>query len=445
LILSGCNQKVLTYLLCDPTTTDCNQVIASQETKSAALTSARSEDYQPIYRALLQKASTDPEILATAGFFNLIGAGTPQNPAVALSMLRQAENQRADMAYFGLGFALSYGLGTSIDTPASARYYAALGGQWCDAIKGATISFDKLIEAEEKIRGFCRTQANQRAGFLEYESIQNALPIVSVILGHLHDSGIGTTIDRTRAAGYFQQATAAGLRFNNASTASGSPDATASVPNPPPPSPSSAGPLSTGTAFAISQDGIFLTNFHVVRGCSHVAVNSKSASVMQTDPTDDLAVIKSGQPTTSYATFRLPSDGRAGESVVAIGFPLTGLLAPQANVTTGTVSATAGIANDERYLQITAPIQPGNSGGPLVDAGGLVVGVVSAKLDAIKMASVTGDIPENVNFAIKGSVIQRFLQSIPLHVRSTAGATRLETADIAAAAREYTYLVECWE
>src|SRR6266404_6625332 len=151
LILSGCNQKVLTYLLCDPTTTDCNQVIASQETKSAALTSARSEDYQPIYRALLQKASTEPEILATAGFFNLIGAGTPQNPAVALSMLRQAENQRADMAYFGLGFALSYGLGTSIDTPASARYYAALGGQWCDAIKGATISFDKLIEAEEKL------------------------------------------------------------------------------------------------------------------------------------------------------------------------------------------------------------------------------------------------------------------------------------------------------
>jgi uncharacterized protein len=445
LTLSSCDQRTLTYLLCDPTTTNCDQAIASQDAKSAVLTSARAEDYQPIYRALLDKASTNPEILATPGFFNLIGAGTPQNPAVGLSMLRKAENQGADMAYFGLAFALNYGIGVPIDSPGAARYYAALGGPWCDAIKDPSTSFDRLIEAEEKVRGFCRVPVNQEAGFLEYESIQHALPIVSVVLGHLHENGIGTPRDPTKATAYFQQASAAGLQFGNSLTSSVPPDTTPSPSTNAPAIPSSSEPYSTGTAFAVSPDGIFLTNFHVVRGCSQLSVNSKPASVMQTDPTEDLAVVTSGQSISNYATFREPADVRAGESVVAIGFPLTGLLAPQANVTTGTVSATAGPGNNERYLQITAPVQPGNSGGPLLDASGLVVGVVSAKLDAIKMASVTGDIPENVNFAIKGSVIQHFLQSIAIQVRTTPTAARLETADIAAAAKQYTFLVECWQ
>ena len=98
-------------------------------------------------------------------------------------------------------------------------------------------------------------------------------------------------------------------------------------------------------------------------------------------------------------------------SVVAVGFPLPGLLASEANVTTGIVSALAGIGDDTRFLQMTVPVQPGNSGGPLLDLEGRVVGVVVGKLDAVKVASVTGDIPQNVNFAIKAGVLRSFLDA----------------------------------
>src|SRR6266478_224338 len=88
---------------------------------------------------------------------------------------------------------------------------------------------------------------------------------------------------------------------------------------------------------------------------------------------------------------------RVGESVVAVGFPLTGLLSSDPIVTTGIISALSGLRNDRRRIQITAPVQPGNSGGPLLGENGSVVGVVVGKLDALKMVKVTGDIPQNVN------------------------------------------------
>jgi uncharacterized protein len=97
---------------------------------------------------------------------------------------------------------------------------------------------------------------------------------------------------------------------------------------------------------------------------------------------------------------------RQGDSVVALGYPLTGLLSSDVNVTTGVISALAGVRSDTRFLQLTAPVQPGNSGGPLLDMSGHLVGVVSAKLNAVAVA--TGDIPQNVNFALKGGVAKKF-------------------------------------
>src|SRR6185437_7303219 len=89
--------------------------------------------------------------------------------------------------------------------------------------------------------------------------------------------------------------------------------------------------------------------------------------------------------------------------------PLPGVLSSEGNLSAGILSATEGLENDARFIQISAPVQPGNSGGPLFDSSGHVIGVVEAKLDALKIAELTGDIPQNVNFAVRLSEIRKFL------------------------------------
>lgn len=111
---------------------------------------------------------------------------------------------------------------------------------------------------------------------------------------------------------------------------------------------------------------------------------------------------------------------------------------------TGTVSALAGPDNDSRLLQISATVQPGNSGGPLLDEGGRVIGVVVSKLDALKVAEITGDLPQNVNFAISGAVVRAFLEGQGVAYATAASTKPLSTAEIAEAARNFTVVVECW-
>ena len=101
----------------------------------------------------------------------------------------------------------------------------------------------------------------------------------------------------------------------------------------------------------------------------------------------------------------------SGDSVTAIGFPFHGLLTSDLTVTTGIINSLSGILNDSRFMQISAPVQPGNSGGPLLDTSGHIVGVVAEKLNALKIAKATGSIPENINFAIKIGALRDFLDN----------------------------------
>ncbi len=130
---------------------------------------------------------------------------------------------------------------------------------------------------------------------------------------------------------------------------------------------------------------------------------------------------------------------------MVIGYPLRGVLASEANVTAGTVSALAGPADDRRFIQITAPVQPGNSGGPVLDLAGHVVGVVVAKLNATRIARATGDIPQNVNFAISAGTARAFLDAQSVPYETAPSTNELKPADIAAKARRFTVPVECWK
>ena len=162
---------------------------------------------------------------------------------------------------------------------------------------------------------------------------------------------------------------------------------------------------------------------------------------MGRDDGNDLALLATDLQPASAANWRLSI--RQGEDIIVFGFPLAGVLATGGNIAVGNVTALAGLGDDSRFLQISAPVQPGNSGGPLLDRNGNVVGIVVAKLDALGIASVTGDIPQNVNFAIKASVAAAFLDAQRVVHAEGASSPALSTPDIAERAKGLTMQVVC--
>ena len=203
----------------------------------------------------------------------------------------------------------------------------------------------------------------------------------------------------------------------------------------------------TGTGFYITRQGHVLTAAHVIDKCPTVMVSrpggsSAAAAVVATDSQNDLAVLM-GAPPQGVASFRTARAVRPGESVVAYGFPLTGTLSSGGTVTSGNVNALSGLGDDTRYLQISAPVQPGNSGGPLLDSTGAVVGVVTSQINAVRVARSTGSVPQNVNFAIKVDVVKTFLDTRGIAIEAAASGRELGTPDIGERARAFSVLVEC--
>jgi S1-C subfamily serine protease len=206
------------------------------------------------------------------------------------------------------------------------------------------------------------------------------------------------------------------------------------------------GRVFVGTGFFVSEHGHVLTNAHVVSGCKQIQTrDGRAANLVNKDEQLDLALLKIEGESPAVATFRGRPAPRAGDSVVAFGFPLQGILSSEGNLTTGTIAATSGIGDDPRFLQISVPVQPGNSGSPLLDSSGDVIGVVEAKLDAVETLRIAGDIPQNVNFAIQGSEAIRFLERnhIGYHAQSTEAVLDLKVADVAARAKQFSAPIEC--
>jgi len=205
----------------------------------------------------------------------------------------------------------------------------------------------------------------------------------------------------------------------------------------------------TGTGFVISASGHILTNNHVVDRCTDIRGNlngqpETALRVVSSDAQNDLALLQG--PATSFKDHAKLRDRpvHSGDSVVAIGYPLHWLLSSDFTVTTGIVSSLSGVLNDTRYLQISAAVQPGNSGGPLFDTNGLVIGVVSEKLNALAVARYTGgNIPENVNFAIKNGMIRDFLDNSVVPYETAAPGAELKTPEITEKARAFTLYITC--
>lgn len=198
----------------------------------------------------------------------------------------------------------------------------------------------------------------------------------------------------------------------------------------------------SGSGFVVAAHTV-LTNAHVVANCRALKVNDLEAFLLRVDETNDLAILHVEGLSAPALQFRPGKDLQAGEPIVALGFPLPEVLSSDAKVTTGSISATSGPANDIRLIQISAPVQPGNSGGPLLDEGGSVVGVVSSKLDALFIASIIGDIPQNVNFAIKSGIARLFLDAAGVTYSMSYGTRGLSTPEIVTRANRSVVRVVC--
>jgi hypothetical protein len=198
--------------------------------------------------------------------------------------------------------------------------------------------------------------------------------------------------------------------------------------------------FATGSGFLVNDAGWVLTNAHVVQDCDVVRIAGLGDAVsIITDTEADLALaLFRGEHVGNPLPLR-KDPARLTEEVVALGFPLSNILGSEIRATTGTVSSLAGIQADPRYIQISAPLQSGNSGGPVLDVDGNVIGIATAKLDGDEEEDY-----QNINFAVTAREAVRFITENGLaFVAATEPTAGDGSVDHVERATRSTYLLEC--
>ena len=220
----------------------------------------------------------------------------------------------------------------------------------------------------------------------------------------------------------------------------------------------------SSSGFVVNRAGEILTSHHTVESCASTGARitfgeeSHQAKIQAQDVENDLAllVVDSDEPCAWWsptctdafdrpASFSQMPRASLGAEVAVAGYPLRGLLASSLNVTRGNVSALTGLGDEAKWLQISAPVQHGNSGGPVLDNAGNVIAVVTAKLNAVRTAQETGDVPQNVNFALKGAVVRSFLEIHGIDYSREPSDEELTPEDLATLAHGFTVAVTCQE
>lgn len=217
-------------------------------------------------------------------------------------------------------------------------------------------------------------------------------------------------------------------------------------------------PNSRGTGFLIGHDRTddppsawIVTNNHVIEDCDSERVtvqrgDSKSyvATVRHGDAAADLALLKTASEVgKKTATFSESQYASRAERVWVAGYPHRWVLPSDLNVVDGVVSALAGTEDDPRYLQITAPVQMGNSGGPLLDVAGNVIGVVKSKINALAILEKTGDLPQLGAYAIKAGLVRGFLDIHRVDYRRRPSDKTLDSEQLDLLADSFTVAIGC--
>ena len=437
---------------------------------ATAQAAERRGEYSEAYQSCKSEAEAgDPECQNLVGYLFQQGLGVPPNATESIRLFRLAAVRGLASAQNNLGFAYEQGLNLSPDDAQAARWYQLSASQG-DPVgvyrlakllaTGRGIAQDRQRSAEllrhAADRGYATAQITlalaletarpARRAFLAYIWYRIAARVTrdpairdQAALGQdrLLVEFSSQEIILARNAADSWKPLGPQLEFGplGARPAANS-------------SPASRKPASSGSGFFVSHDGDLITANHVVEGCRELRVvrdeKSNAAHVIGTDAGADLAILKVTDTAGDIANFR-PSDlERPGESVIVAGFPLQGLLTSKASVTTGIISALAGPNEDKKLFQITAPVQPGNSGGPLVDNQGSVVGIVVSKLNSLRVARATGAIPENTNFTVKADLARALLDKHGIKYDVSASNVELTTPEIAERVFRFIAMVQCY-
>ena len=204
--------------------------------------------------------------------------------------------------------------------------------------------------------------------------------------------------------------------------------------------------VASGTGFYVSSQGHIITNHHVIDGCKDMKVHSKG-KVLETikiadDARNDLALLKIGE--TPAHVFALSQESPFPlQDIIVAGYPFGDRVSSTLKFTQGIVSSIAGLSNDYSQIQIDAALQPGNSGGPIMDEFGNIVAVAVAKLSLKKILKDYGVVPENTNFGVKSSAVKNLMEGngVPFKAPNTEVITK---QDLSRIATDGTVYLTCW-
>lgn len=173
---------------------------------------------------------------------------------------------------------------------------------------------------------------------------------------------------------------------------------------------------SMGTGWPVAE-GLVVTNYHVIAGYQDIMLvrtdkQQISASVYEIDQKNDIALLRVNDVDMLPAALAVSENKTSiGAEVFTIGYPHTDIMGSQPKLTSGIVNSLSGFQDDKRTFQVSVAVQSGNSGGPLINMNGEVIGIVTSKLSAMKVFRWTGDLPQNVNYAMKSRYLLDLLQN----------------------------------
>lgn len=364
--------------------------------------------------------------------------GTEKSPELAFKWAKKASTYASPLAWFLLGSYYEEGFGVTADMEQAADWYlkSAGGGNASGQLyyavllqKGKGVSKDESLAV--KYFRASAVQGNADSQYCIGVAYLKGLGVTASMLEGIAWLTIAANNGQTEAKAFISGIPAMPVKLGEAVSSrisslgveiAASPQ-TRDGPEPwssPKRNPGAALPGGmvkwSGSGFLITSQGHIITNHHVAPPGTKIQVITRfgalSATVLKTDESNDLSLLKVDGTFVPMA-LSTSSKVRLGATVATIGFPNTEMQGFSPKLTKGEISSLSGLRDDPKYFQISAAVQPGNSGGPLFDSFGNVVGVVTAKINQKAAIAKTGTIAENVNYAVKSSHLLAFLESTP--------------------------------